>query len=265
MILFVFEGEEREPDIMNIINNLFFKDKSDKDIFVSYCNNIQSLFNELNKDDDLDLVGLLKEKEREYFKKKKKKHSKLEKKLEKCNRDEFSEIYLFFDYDIKKTDKYNKDSLETQNEKIKEMLKLFNNETGSGKLYINYPMVESIRYFKKELPDEDYYTYTTNLFIGRKFKEETNNFSHYKNLDLITNKDKNQQSNWKHIIDLNIKKANYICSCLNELPNKKATINQNTIFENQLSKYVSKNEISILNSFPLFLYEYFNIDYFTKI
>ena len=94
MILFVFEGEKTEPYIMTIINNLFFKNKSDKDIFVSYCNNIQSLFNELNKDDGLDLVGLLKENET--------KHPELEKKLEKYNRDEFSEIYLFFDYDIKK-------------------------------------------------------------------------------------------------------------------------------------------------------------------
>lgn len=251
-ILFIFEGKKTEPYIMQIIKELYFKNY--KYVFVSYCNNIQSLFNELNKDDDLDLVGLLKENET--------KHPELEKKLEKCNWDEFSQIYLFFDYDIKKTDKHNKDSLETQNEKIKEMLELFDNETEKGKLYINYPMVESIRYFKKELPDEDYYTYTTNLFIGRKFKEDTNNFSHYKNLAFITSKNKNQESNWKHIIDLNIKKANHICSDLNELPSKKISINQQEIFKNQLSKYVSKNEIAILNSFPLFLYEYFPIDYF---
>lgn len=251
-ILFIFEGKKTEQYIMQIIKELYFKD--DKYIFVSYCNNIQSLFNELNKDDDLDLVGLLKENET--------KHPELEKKLEKCNWDEFSEIYLFFDYDIKNTDKHNKDSLETQNEKIKEMLELFDNETEKGKLYINYPMVESIRYLKKELPDEDYYTYTINLFIGKEFKREVHNLSHYKNLDFITSKDKNQQSNWKHIIDLNIKKVNYICSDLNELPSKKISINQQEIFKNQLSKYVSKNEIAILNSFPLFLYEYFPINYF---
>ena len=251
-ILFIFEGKKTEQYIMQRIKELYFKD--DKYIFVSYCNNIQSLFNELKMDRYLDLVGLLKENGT--------KHPELEKKLEKCNRDEFSQIYLFFDYDIKKTDKHNKDSLETQNEKIKEMLELFDNETEKGKLYINYPMVESIRYFKKELPDEDYYTYTTNLFIGKEFKREAHNSSHYKNLDFITSKDKNQESNWKHIIDLNIKKANHICSDLNELPSKKISINQQEIFKNQLSKYVSKNEIAILNSFPLFLYEYLPIDYF---
>ena len=47
---------------MQIIKELYFKNY--KYVFVSYCNNIQSLFKELNKDDDLDLVGLLKENER---------------------------------------------------------------------------------------------------------------------------------------------------------------------------------------------------------
>lgn len=263
MILFVFEGKEDEPEIMDTIKELYFED--DKDVFISYCSDIQSLFNKMNKDRDLDLVGLLKENEI--------KHPEVEKKLQNYKSDDFSEIYLFFDYDIKKTDKYNKDSLETQNEKIKEILEFFDNETVNGKLYINYPMVESIKYFKKELPDEDYYTYTANLFIGKNFKDETNNFTYYKNkkLDFIICKYKKEnimnlnvrKENWRHIINLNIKKANYICSGLNELPTEKTSINQQTIFKNQLSKYVySKNEISILNSFPLFLYEYFPIDYF---
>lgn len=69
-ILFIFEGKKTEPYIMQIIKKLYFKNY--KYVFISYCSNIQSLFNELNKDDDLDLVGLLKEKEREYFKKRRK-------------------------------------------------------------------------------------------------------------------------------------------------------------------------------------------------
>lgn len=260
MILFVFEGKKREPNIMQIIKELYFKNNN-KYVFVSYCSNIQSLFNKIKKDRDLDLVGLLKENEI--------KHPKLEKKLEKYKSDDFSEIYLLFDYDIKKPDRhkrYNRNYISyirKQNKKIKEMLEVFNNETENGKLYINYPMVESIRYFKKELPDEDYYTYTTNLFIEKKFKKVTHNISCYKNLDFITSKDENQQSNWRHIINLNIKKANYICSGLNELPTEKTSINQQTIFKNQMYKYVySKNRIAILNSFPLFLYEYFSYPLF---
>ena len=57
--------------------------------------------------------------------------------------------------------------METQNEKIKEMLELFDNETEKGKLYINYPMVESIRYFKKELPDEDYIDHQVDVVVRK--------------------------------------------------------------------------------------------------
>lgn len=63
-ILFIFEGKKTEPYIMQIIKELYFKD--DKYIFISYCNNIQSLFNDLKMYGDLDLVGLLKENEKKH-------------------------------------------------------------------------------------------------------------------------------------------------------------------------------------------------------
>ena len=37
-------------------------------------------------------------------------------------------------------------SLDEINRRVEEMLKLFDDETDNGKLYINYPMIESIRY-----------------------------------------------------------------------------------------------------------------------
>jgi hypothetical protein len=39
-------------------------------------------------------------------------------------------------------------------------------------------------------------------------------------------------------------------------PFKKETINQSNIFDNQVQKYVSKDKVSVLNSIPLFLYDY---------
>ena len=64
--------------------------------------------------------------------------------------------------------------------------------------------------------------------------------------------------NWKHLNKQNICKANFICKDVNELPSSKDDVNQTSVFENQLTKYVEKDEtVSILNSFPLFLYEYF--------
>ena len=58
------------------------------------------------------------------------------------------EIFLFFDYDIKPVDSFNKLSIEQQNERISMLLSFFNSteigtERAGIKLFINYPMIYS--------------------------------------------------------------------------------------------------------------------------
>jgi len=49
----------------------------------------------------------------------------------------------------------------------------------------------------------------------------------------------------------------YIVNNQNTYPLHKEDINQKNIFDSQLSKFVNANEtVSILNSFPIFIYEY---------
>lgn len=63
--------------------------------------------------------------------------------------------------------------------------------------------------------------------------------------------------NWHFLIQQNVSKANFIVSDRNEMPIKKHVIDQIAIFEGQKSKYVDVDEsVAILNSFPLFVYEY---------
>lgn len=270
MILFVFEGKVREPRIYKTVRALFFEDAVLDDILVSYCSNIYSLYRQMKSLDvfegnDSDIVRLLKQEAE--------RHPEITNTLEQFeNSDTFSEIYLFFDYDIKRLDTKNRESVETQNEHIREMLAFFNDETGNGKLYINYPMVESIRYFRNSLPDEYFHTYTTDLFIGKKFKQLADNDSVYKNLDFIafkmnkttlelrtvTEAEKQAvKKNWDMLKEASVKKAHYICKGSNTVPPEKAVIKQASIFAGQLEKYVENQKISILNGFPLFLYEYF--------
>lgn len=262
MILFVFEGMRREPQLYNTIRELFFKDIVLDDVVFSYCSNIYSLYSQMKSLDvfgqnDSDIIRLLKMEAE--------KHPESQNTLEQFeDSDSFSEIYLFFDYDIKKPDEKNFESVEMQNRHIQEMLDFFNDETANGKLYINYPMVESIRYFKNSLPDNDFYTYATDLFIGKKFKQIADTESVYKNLNFIIARPKQTESeklgvkgNWRIIKELSIKKANYICSKINEIPTHKSDVSQYSIFTGQLKNYVCQNQIAILNSFPLFLYEYF--------
>lgn len=56
----------------------------------------------------------------------------------------------------------------------------------------------------------------------------------------------------------NIRKVNFICNDKFDYPVSQNLINQEMIFKNQKEKFVIKEDsISILSSFPLFLYEYF--------
>lgn len=254
MILFVFEGQRREPEIYRTIQRIFFT-KENEDIIYSFGNNLYKLYKELQEyDGDGDLVSLLKEN--------------LEGKSDNpfqsntCSSD-FSEIYLFFDYDF-----HNKNlSLKELNREVKEMLSLFCDENDKGKLYINYPMVESIRY-TKELPDQGFHKYSVSRDDCCNFKKLAAQFSHYKSLNFIQF-DKRQQpteeklaqlrQNWQHLQKQNVWKANYLCNNEVCFPATKEEISQQRIFESQLEKYVlaKSSSVAILNAFPLFLYDYF--------
>ena len=256
MILFVFEGENREPELFATIQKMFFPRDNER-ITYSFGNNIYELYNELSKLDDAgDLVSLLQERC----------SGQADNPFEGLNSSDFSEIYLFFDYDFQ-----NKNlELAEINRQLKEMLSIFNDETEYGKLYINYPMIESIRY-TKELPDANYYEYVVSRAECSGFKKLAADFSAYSSLDFILIDSRNDVSelsekklkslrdNWEHLKKQNVNKANYICHGKNEAPNKKEEVSQEQIFESQLQKHVNKkqSEVAILNAFPLFLYEYF--------
>ncbi|MBR1557640.1 MAG: hypothetical protein IJ647_07760 [Prevotella sp.] len=256
MILFVFEGEKREPDLFHTLQRLYFP-RDNETIVCSFGSNLYKLYDlyqELEKyGEDGDIVAILKE----WL------AGKQDNPLADVERSsDFSEIYLFFDYDFH----HKHLSVEEINCQVAEMLSMFNDETDRGKLYINYPMIESIRY-TKELPDASYQTYVVTREECCDFKALCNRFSAYPSLDFIFLKDEKPtkekylsvRDNWEYLKEQNVKKANYICCGTLAYPLAKAVISQDAIFQNQLSKFVNTNtqEVSILNAFPLFLYEYF--------
>ena len=177
---------------------------------------------------------------------------------------DFSEIYLFFDYDFQNRNL----TLEEMNRQISEMLKLFCDETDSGKLYINYPMLEAIRY-TKELPDSHYDEYTVSRTDCQKkgFKALAQQFSAYGSLDFIVldfretpkrNDVENVKKNWAMLEEQNVVKANLLCNNKQTFPLDKESISQSRIFFAQLLKHVlPKAEVSILSAFPLFNFDYF--------
>ncbi len=250
MILFVFEGNDREPYLYKTIENLYFP--KGKNIICSFGNNIYDLYNELQDyGGDGNIVPIMKERL----------SGRGDSTLQNIRSTDISEIFLFFDYDFQNSQL----SLDEINRRVEEMLQMFDNETDNGKLYINYPMIESICY-SKELPDEDYKTYVVTRKECLDFKRLTHNFSFYGNFDHILfkedekpNKERYQKikDNWQYLKDMNVKKANLLVSGVHAFPMEKSTINQIALFKGQKLFYVDVSEsVMVLNSFPIFIYEY---------
>ncbi len=179
MILFVFEGEKRERQIFETIEHLFFPTLQDK-IINCYSSNIYSLYNEMTNNGSItdplffkDIVHILKERNQS------------DAVLQNISSDDISETYLFFDYELQHEEKGKGVTAQELNIRVKTLLNIFNDETGNGKLYINYPTVESIRY-TKELPDSNYNSYSVSKTVLKKFKSLTDVFSFYKNLDFLS-------------------------------------------------------------------------------
>lgn len=262
MILFIFEGKD-DKTYFESIKRLFFPEKLDTFV-CTYNSNIYSLYTKLKTHDalkemlEVDTVSVLKEILLE----------KGDETLKGIREDEVSEIYLFFDYDFQE----NTRTLEENNSRLSELLDYFTDETRKGKLYINYPMVESLRY-TKELPDSNYWQYTVTRQKCQEdsFKHQVHEFSFYKsNLEYLVlsikpadDETKIQmkadiaKTNWLRLVTMNTSKANYICNDKNELPEE--VNSQKEIYDNQLTKYVDTEEckVAILNAFPIFLFDYF--------
>lgn len=255
MILFVFEGAEREPRIFKTLERLFFG--KEERLVCSFGNNIYELYRQLREfDGEGDIVSILRENKAQL--------------PPGVKSSDFSEIYLFFDYDFQNTNL----NLEEMNERLREMLELFDNETDNGKLYISYPMVESLCY-TKQLPDEHFaeYAISRSDCMNRPFKDFAREFSYYGSLDFVELPDSGHRrpgkrevalirQNWIWLVQQHTSKANYMCNGENSMPLNKAIVAQPRIFMAQCENYLSDGErIAVLNGFPLFLFEYFKVGF----
>ena len=245
MILFVFEGSVTEPLIFESMNKLYF---SQEEVKIVCCkHDLPTLYAHLVKN-EYDLFRTLPFEENGIIIPDNKRIDTL-----------FSQIFLFFDYDFQ-----HHGGLNYVNNVLIEMLDFFNDETEHGKLYINYPMVESLKY-TKQLPDNDYHHYfiSRSDCANRRFKSLAESFAYpkakgYRFIDLDKNNKEDVFKNWELLKHQNVNKANYLVNGIKDIPLNKIDINQISIFEAQKTKYVNPFEsVSILNSFPICLFDYF--------
>ncbi|MFY0665795.1 MAG: hypothetical protein JXQ97_14330 [Natronospirillum sp.] len=229
--LFVFEGEGREKQYFQSLKAAFFSD-DENHIVVSFQNDIYELYRKLSNDEDLDPFELIRELNSV---------ARNQEDLSSLRRDQISQIYLFFD--MEPCDDHYSD------QKLLNMLELFNNETEHGKLFISYPMVEALR----DIDDHtEYLSRTINLAdcTGKRYK----GLSAERGSTTYQDARKIDKPLWQGLVAANVKKANGLVSgeysatpVLDQLP----------IAQAQLTDYLPNEQVSILSAFPIFLADYF--------
>ena len=246
-IAIISEGEKTEKQIINNLERNFTA-FSNKIIFLSYKANIYNLFREIEEDEDIDIINLLKERQ---IKANEVREDVQEIDVSNINSDDISQIYLFFDYDGHTEN--------ASDEEIVKMLNKFDNETENGKLYISYPMVEALKHLKKDKLDINNYLVEAKTRIN--YKNFVSQNTDYENLVNLT------KGNWLFIISENLKRCLFLLEIINinyEIYSN--MINQESIFNKQLNKYISKEEkVLVLSAFPFFLIEYFGEEFFSLV
>ncbi|EKN8282039.1 hypothetical protein [Vibrio cholerae] len=224
-ILCVFEGESREPKFFNSLKRVFFEDS---DIyFCCYGNDIYELFEKISDDDDLNIFDLIRENNTVLS------NVKL---FEKYTVDDFSQVFLFFDFECN-DEKFNA-------EKLKRMLEKFSDETLHGKLFISYPMIESIR----DIPENiAFYQHKVSVehCVGKCYKPLSVHKNAYQDPRKITPK------LWKDLVSLSVEKANFMI--YSELGNY-SLVEQTDIFNSQINLMNDSKQIYVLCAFPMFVH-----------
>lgn len=155
--LLIVEGKHEKEELFWLIFRCFPEIEIDMNDVWVYGTNIYVLYEDITKEydsewaargDDIDLPYVIS----------KKQHSD-----NLCYKEDFTNIILVFDYE--------RHDINFSEEKIQEMQKYFSDAADVGKLYINYPMIESYLHLKA-LPDNGYAKrkIPVSLQPGRKYK-----------------------------------------------------------------------------------------------
>lgn len=243
-ILFIYEGIKAEENLLNNMIQNFFSLKVDVSILNCPADgNIYMLWTRLKKDEfETNVVDVLKEMS-----------TIAKKRLNNFRASDFSEIYLFFDYDGH-NDNIPKEYL--NKDVLGEMLKTFNNETELGKLYISYPMIESIKEIDAETGEYK------NLYLSLdEISEYKQNFVSQTDFNNYSRIDKKY---WLIACNASRKRASLLVkySSLCTYDYFIHNLGQEKLYFYQKKNYINNGHLlCILNSVPLFLLEYYQEDF----
>lgn len=225
-ILLIVEGDDDEVKFLRGVFNKCSK-KTEYKIY-SYRTTIhalaQELYNNYNDFDngDIDIKLVLASLEKDSQKK-------------KLLLDDYSDVFLVFDFEPQ----HDHPHFDT----VKRMIKYFNDSTNQGKLFINYPMMQSYKHFDK-FPCHDFENLEVSMDEVKRYKELVGNISGFTDLN------KYNYITFYSIAVHQLKKANKIANGVYELINEIEYFNFDLceVFECEMNLLTSRQVVSVLNT-----------------
>lgn len=240
-VLIVLEGEQPEENTLARLQRAFpeeLADLSEDLVEYVYSSHIYGLYNKLKEDDGFsDVIEVLKELYPE------------DDALQNTNREDISQVYLFFDLDI------HKQPIEKSCDQLNELVQFFDNETENGKLFLSYPMAEAINICDVEngLMSDDRKLFCIDKCVNDGFKHFADNL----NRDSQTICRANSRENWLTISKAHYEKAQWLMYLTSEeLSSVLGQMQQDAILQHQQKLIKQNNVVATLSAFPFFLLEY---------
>ena len=224
-VLFIVEGRRTEPRFLERMHWVLFGTKPDN--IYCYGTVIHDLLSRMFKEDessDLDVVSVLRELDAS---------SGSRAVLEQ----EFSDVYLVFDMDPQ-DQRYDSAVL-------KQAMEYFSDSTDNGKLYINYPMLESYRHLKTH-DDSEYMQRTVSVDSLSGYKDLVEREGHPDFKDL----GKYDEETFLEVIRMNLTKANLILRHDGSMPDSEIFMSWTgaNILDVQISLIDEENRLYVLNT-----------------
>ncbi|KJF83158.1 hypothetical protein [Photobacterium angustum] len=245
-VLCIFEGVKTEINITNNLIQHYLNDDGKDILRASFGFPIYKLYESIVADEFFDTYELIVE---ELSKRTSLKS--YEQEILEIDSEKISDIYLFFDYDCHCSN--------ASNDKLEEMLNVFDDPQDKGLLCISYPMVEAIKHqkstsFMQELhPIDNQSLSSYKRWLNSNSELSTN----YKNWGLYT------LETWNDLTRQHLARANLLVNGSLDLPTE--VFLQKDIFDKQLEVHYPNNEIAVISSFPLMLYNYYGKNIFNYI
>lgn len=232
--LFIVEGEVAEQALIAKIFDTFLPTDATFE-FYSYKTNLHTLAEHIEEfysdfDDYVDVLGVLRELEQDDERK-------------AILAGKYTDIFYIFDF-------------EPQNhilhfDTIAKLFDHLNDSADQGKLFINYPMLESYKHLR-QMPDHAFKDRTVSLEDCLSYKQLIDSESAYQDLRVL-----NYQTLTSMIVH-HLRKANYILTDDYKLPEKDAFLawNHQTIFERERTLVEQEKHVSVLNTCMFVIVDY---------